>query len=160
MKHANLAVAGVVGGFRRAGFCRRVCGPRRDCRYRVQTHGNRFRKWACRSQLLTTRDIEDMGLDDYLDFAVRVPNLGTAYQADGRFDANAPAIRGIFGSGDAASAATTGFYIDDVPVSVALHPRVIDLERVEVLARPPGLAVWRAFHGRYHSAHHPTTQPE
>ena len=76
---------------------------------------------------LTTRDIEDMGLDDYLDFAVRVPNLGTAYQADGRFDANAPAIRGIFGSGDAASAATTGFYIDDVPVSVALHPRVIDL---------------------------------
>ena len=87
---------------------------------------------------LTTRDIEDMGLDDYLDFAVRVPNLGTAYQADGRFDANAPAIRGIFGSGDAASAATTGFYIDDVPVSVALHPRVIDLERVEVLRGPQG----------------------
>ena len=87
---------------------------------------------------LTTREIEDMGLDDYLDFAVRVPNLGTAYQADGRFDANAPAIRGIFGSGDAASAATTGFYIDDVPVSVALHPRVIDLQRVEVLRGPQG----------------------
>lgn len=87
---------------------------------------------------LTTQDIEDMGVDDYLDFAVRVPNLGTAYQADGRFDANAPAIRGIFGSGDAASAATTGFYIDDVPVSVALHPRVIDLERIEVLRGPQG----------------------
>ncbi len=87
---------------------------------------------------LTTRDIEDIGLDDYLDFAVRIPNLGTAYQADGRFDANAPAIRGIFGSGDAASAATTGFYIDDVPVSVALHPRVIDLERIEVLRGPQG----------------------
>ena len=64
--------------------------------------------------------------------------MGTAYQADGRFDANAPAIRGIFGSGDAASAATTGFYIDDVPVSVALHPRVIDLERIEVLRGPQG----------------------
>ena len=87
---------------------------------------------------LTTREIEDMGIDDYLDFAVKIPNLGTAYQADGRFDANAPAIRGIFGSGDAASAATTGFYIDDVPVSVALHPRVIDLERVEVLRGPQG----------------------
>ena len=87
---------------------------------------------------LTTRDIEDIGLDDYLDFAVRIPNLSTAYQADGRFDANAPAIRGIFGSGDAASAATTGFYIDDVPVSVALHPRVIDLERIEVLRGPQG----------------------
>ena len=87
---------------------------------------------------MTTQDIEDAGVDDYLDFAVRVPNLGTAYQADGRFDANAPAIRGIFGSGDAASAATTGFYIDDVPVSVALHPRVIDLERIEVLRGPQG----------------------
>ena len=87
---------------------------------------------------LTTRDIEDMGIDDYLDFAVKVPNLGTAHQADGRFDANAPAIRGIFGSGDAASAATTGFYIVDVPVSVVLHPRVIDLERIEVLRGPQG----------------------
>ncbi|MEM7097185.1 MAG: TonB-dependent receptor [Pseudomonadota bacterium] len=87
---------------------------------------------------LTTQDIEDIGMDDYLDFAVRIPNLGTSYQADGRFDANAPAIRGIFGSGDAASAATTGFYIDDVPVSVALHPRVIDLERIEVLRGPQG----------------------
>ncbi|NKB98544.1 MAG: TonB-dependent receptor [Pseudomonadales bacterium] len=87
---------------------------------------------------LTSAEIEDMGMDDYLDFAVRVPNLGTAYQADGRFDANAPAIRGVFGSGDAASAATTGFYIDDVPVSVALHPRVIDLERIEVLRGPQG----------------------
>ena len=87
---------------------------------------------------LTTQDIEDRGVDDFLDFALTVPNLGTAYQADGRFDANAPAIRGIFGSGDAASAATTGFYIDDVPVSVALHPRVIDLERIEVLRGPQG----------------------
>ena len=87
---------------------------------------------------LTTSDIEDIGIESYLDFAVRIPNLGTAYQADGRFDANAPSIRGIFGSGDSSSAATTGFYIDDVPVSVALHPRVIDLERIEVLRGPQG----------------------
>ena len=87
---------------------------------------------------LTTSDIEDIGIESYLDFAVRIPNLGTAYQADGRFDANSPAIRGIFGSGDAATSATTGFYIDDVPVSAALHPRVIDLERIEVLRGPQG----------------------
>ena len=51
---------------------------------------------------LTTADIEDMGMDDYLDFAVRVPNMGTSYQADGRFDANSPAIRGIDLPGDEA----------------------------------------------------------
>ncbi len=87
---------------------------------------------------LTQQDLWDMGIETYADFSVRVPNLGTAFQADGRFDANAPAIRGIFGSGDAASAATTGFYMDDVPVSVALQPRVIDLERIEVLRGPQG----------------------
>ena len=87
---------------------------------------------------LTTRELEQMGVQTYADFAVRVPNLGTAYQADGRFDANSPTIRGVFGGGDTSSAATTGFYIDDVPVSVALQPRVIDLERIETLRGPQG----------------------
>lgn len=87
---------------------------------------------------ISERDIEDMGIDSYLDFAVRVPNLGTAFQSDGRFDANSPSLRGIFGSGDKSSSATTGFYIDDVPVTAALQPRVLDLERIEVLRGPQG----------------------
>ncbi len=87
---------------------------------------------------ISERDIEEMGIDSYLDFAVRVPNLGTAFQSDGRFDANSPSLRGIFGSGDKSSSATTGFYIDDVPVTAALQPRVLDLERIEVLRGPQG----------------------
>ncbi len=87
---------------------------------------------------ISERDIENMGIDSYLDFAVRIPNLGTAFQSDGRFDANSPALRGVFGSGDKSSAATTGFYIDDVPITAALQPRVLDLERIEVLRGPQG----------------------
>ena len=35
---------------------------------------------------LSSQDIEQSGIDSYLDFAVRIPNLGTSFQADGRFD--------------------------------------------------------------------------
>ncbi len=87
---------------------------------------------------ISEKDIENMGIDSYLDFAVRIPNLGTSFQSDGRFDANSPALRGVFGSGDKSSSATTGFYIDDVPVTAALQPRVLDLERIEVLRGPQG----------------------
>ena len=88
--------------------------------------------------VLSERAIEEMGIDTYLDFAVRIPNLGTAFQSDGRFDANSPSLRGVFGSGDKSSSATTGIYIDDVPVTAALQPRVLDLERIEVLRGPQG----------------------
>ena len=88
--------------------------------------------------VLSEESIEEMGIDSYLDFAVRIPNLGTAFQSDGRFDSNSPSLRGVFGSGDKSSSATTGIYIDDVPVTSALQPRVIDLERIEVLRGPQG----------------------
>ena len=88
--------------------------------------------------VLSEQSIEEMGIDSYLDFAVRIPNLGTAFQSDGRFDSNSPSLRGVFGSGDKSSSATTGIYIDDVPVTSALQPRVIDLERIEVLRGPQG----------------------
>ncbi len=88
--------------------------------------------------VLSEQAIEEMGIDSYLDFAVRIPNLGTAFQSDGRFDANSPSLRGVFGSGDKSSSATTGIYIDDVPVTSALQPRVLDLERIEVLRGPQG----------------------
>ena len=88
--------------------------------------------------VLSEQSIEEMGIDSYLDFAVRIPNLGTAFQSDGRFDANSPSLRGVFGSGDKSSSATTGIYIDDVPVTSALQPRVLDLERIEVLRGPQG----------------------
>ncbi|MCP3674480.1 MAG: TonB-dependent receptor plug domain-containing protein, partial [Gammaproteobacteria bacterium] len=77
-------------------------------------------------------ELERMGANSLLDFAVKVPNLGMAYEADGRFDSSSPSIRGVFGTN------TTGFYIDDTPVSASLLPRVMDIERVEVLRGPQG----------------------
>lgn len=81
---------------------------------------------------LTSDKLQDMRVNNLLDVTVRVPNLGMAYESDGRFDSSSPAIRGIFGRN------TTGFYINDTPVNVSLLPRVVDLERVEVLRGPQG----------------------
>ncbi len=77
-------------------------------------------------------DLERMGATNLLDFAVRVPNLAMAYEADGRFDSSSPSIRGVFGKN------TTGFYIDDTPVNASILPRVMDVQRVEVLRGPQG----------------------
>ncbi len=81
---------------------------------------------------LSDTELEKMGAVTLLDFAVRVPNLGMAYEADGRFDSSSPSIRGIFGSN------TTGFYFDDTPVNASILPRVMDVERIEVLRGPQG----------------------
>jgi iron complex outermembrane receptor protein len=77
-------------------------------------------------------DLERIGATTLLDFAVKVPNLGMAYEADGRFDSSSPSIRGVFGKD------TTGFYIDDTPVNASVLPRIMDVQRVEVLRGPQG----------------------
>jgi outer membrane receptor protein involved in Fe transport len=81
---------------------------------------------------LDTQELERLGAISLIDFAVRVPNLAMAYEADGRFDSSSPSIRGIFGTN------TTGFYFDDTPVNASMLPRVMDLERIEVLRGPQG----------------------
>ncbi|MFT6285531.1 MAG: outer membrane receptor protein involved in Fe transport [Alcanivorax sp.] len=81
---------------------------------------------------MTGDSLERIGATTLLDFAVKVPNLGMAYEADGRFDSSSPSIRGVFGMG------TTGFYIDDTQVTSSILPRVMDVERVEVLRGPQG----------------------
>lgn len=78
------------------------------------------------------QDLERMGATSFQDFAVRVPNLGFGNESDGRFNANSPAIRGVFGDN------TTGFYIDDTPLPASIQPRVIDVSRIEVLRGPQG----------------------
>ncbi len=62
---------------------------------------------------LGSDDLERMGATNLLDFAVRVPNLAMAYEADGRFDSSSPSMRGVFGKD------TTGFYIDDITIEGA-----------------------------------------
>lgn len=81
---------------------------------------------------LADTELERMGAVTLLDFAVRVPNLAMAYEADGRFDSSSPSLRGIFGVN------TTGFYFDDTPVNASMLPRVSDLDRIEVLRGPQG----------------------
>ncbi len=76
--------------------------------------------------------LEKMGAQDFYDFAATVPNLGFGNESDGRFNANSPSIRGVFGDN------TTGFYIDDTPMPQSIQPRVIDVERIEVLRGPQG----------------------
>jgi len=81
---------------------------------------------------LSETELQRMGAEELLDFAVKVPNLGMAYEADGRFDSSSPSIRGVFGVN------TTGFYLDDTPVSASILPRVMDVQRIEVLRGPQG----------------------
>ncbi len=80
--------------------------------------------------------LEAQEIKTFNDFAAIVPNLSFNYGSGGAFGGNtddrAVAIRGIQG-GD-----TTGFYIDDLPIPISMNPRVLDLERIEVLKGPQG----------------------
>ncbi|MCI4644130.1 MAG: TonB-dependent receptor, partial [Hyphomonadaceae bacterium] len=77
-------------------------------------------------------DIERTGITEFTDYATRIPNLSFAYTASTTGGAQAVAIRGIFGTG------TTGLYIDDTPLPESVDPRVMGIERVEVLRGPQG----------------------
>ena len=75
--------------------------------------------------------IEDAGIRDFSDYATKVPNL-TYSSGFGVIAGRSIAIRGVQGAN------TTGFYIDDMPVPSTLDPRVIDIDRIEVLRGPQG----------------------
>jgi outer membrane receptor protein involved in Fe transport len=81
---------------------------------------------------LSGASLERMGVREFADYAVRVPNLSFAYTSSGQNGSQSIAIRGVSGRN------TTGFYIDDTPLFESLNPRVIDLERIEVLRGPQG----------------------
>lgn len=82
---------------------------------------------------LSAKTIERSGFAELDDYAARVPNLAfSASNSSSTDGALSIAVRGVFGSN------TTGFYIDDSPLLGALNPRVVDLERIEVLRGPQG----------------------
>ena len=78
--------------------------------------------------------IEDFNIQTFSDYATKVPNLAFSYGQTGlgATSTTGIAIRGISGPG------TTGFYIDDTPVSTSINPRVVDIDRIEVLEGPQG----------------------
>ena len=76
--------------------------------------------------------LEQKAVNTFFDYAGQVPNLAFANTGDGSGTSRTISIRGISGDG------TTGFYIDETPVPDSIDPRVLDVERIEVLRGPQG----------------------
>lgn len=77
-------------------------------------------------------ELKDRGLTEFFDYAVTIPNLSFGAATDGILSNRSISLRGIEGTN------TTGFYIDDTPITETIDPRILDLERVEVLRGPSG----------------------
>ena len=76
--------------------------------------------------------LEQKAINNFFDYATKVPNLAFAPTGDGVGTARTVSIRGISGDN------VTGFYIDDVPLPDSLDPRVLDIDHIEVLRGPQG----------------------
>jgi iron complex outermembrane recepter protein len=84
--------------------------------------------------------LEDAHITDYSDLSRAVPNLSfSSFGGPGQDNIE---IRGVSSQ---AGSATTGIYLDDVPINVlnlystgATEPRFFDIDRVEVLRGPQG----------------------
>jgi outer membrane receptor protein involved in Fe transport len=72
------------------------------------------------------------GATAFEDYAVSIPNLSFGAATDGVLSGRSISLRGIQGAN------TTGVYIDDTPISETIDPRILDLERIEVLRGPSG----------------------
>src|SRR5581483_10898672 len=89
--------------------------------------------------VLTGRQLTDFGVKDFTDYARSVPGMsfgmgGTAFGGPGYGYSSTRqiVIRGVAGSN------TTSLYIDDMPIPNSADPRVLGLERIEVLRGPQG----------------------
>src|ERR1700753_2075657 len=76
--------------------------------------------------------LEEKSINNFFDYATKVPNLAFAPTGDGVGTARTVSIRGISGDN------VTGFYIDDTPLPDSIDPRVLDLDHIEVLRGPKG----------------------
>lgn len=81
---------------------------------------------------LNAATLEQRSIKSFIDYASQVPSLAFANTGDGSGTARTISIRGVSGDN------TTGFYIDETPVPDSIDPRVIDVERIEVLRGPQG----------------------
>lgn len=76
--------------------------------------------------------LEQKAINNFFDYATKVPNLAFAPTGDGVGTARTVSIRGISGDN------VTGFYIDETPLPDSLDPRVLDIDHIEVLRGPQG----------------------
>ncbi|HXE54948.1 MAG TPA: TonB-dependent receptor [Tepidisphaeraceae bacterium] len=76
--------------------------------------------------------LQAKSINNFFDYATKVPNLAFAPTGDGVGTARTVSIRGISGDN------VTGFYIDDTPLPDSLDPRVLDIDHIEVLRGPQG----------------------
>jgi len=81
---------------------------------------------------LNAATLEQRAVKSFIDYASQVPSLAFGSTGDGSATARTISIRGVSGDN------TTGFYIDETPVPDSIDPRVIDVERIEVLRGPQG----------------------
>ena len=81
---------------------------------------------------VTAEALENKAATRFTDYAASIPNLSFSVAGVGPSSGRAIAVRGI------ADVNTTGFYIDDSPLSESLDPRILDVERIEVLRGPQG----------------------
>ena len=77
-------------------------------------------------------ELRERGLTEFFDYAVTIPNLSFGAATDGILSNRTVSLRGIEGTN------TTGYYIDDTPITETIDPRILDLERIEVLRGPSG----------------------
>jgi outer membrane receptor protein involved in Fe transport len=88
---------------------------------------------------ITEQTLQNFGVQNFEDYAKAAPNLafgmggspsgGPAY---GVSSTREIVIRGVSGAN------TTSLYIDDTPIPSVIDPRVLDIERIEVLRGPQG----------------------
>ena len=81
---------------------------------------------------VTGATLENKAATTFIDYASSVPNLSFSVSGVGPSSGRSVAVRGI------ADVNTTGFYIDDSPLVESLDPRILDVDRVEVLRGPQG----------------------
>jgi outer membrane receptor protein involved in Fe transport len=79
-----------------------------------------------------TETLQQKAITEFFDYATKVPNLAFAMTGDGVGTARTISIRGISGDN------VTGFYIDDTPLPDSIDPRILDVDRIEVLRGPQG----------------------
>src|ERR1700679_1256954 len=76
--------------------------------------------------------LQEKSINNFFDYATKVPNLAFAPTGDGVGTARTVSIRGVSGNN------VTSFYIDDTPLPDSIDPRVLDIDHIEVLRGPQG----------------------